>query len=144
MSKILPARSITNGVLMSAICLFGLTALLAFTNAARGSGHWERLDDPIIWGWMALAAASFGFWGYVAIIVGVAHKAALGRGLLVGLGLCYLALIGLGTQDIFSHDSTASIFFQALWVPLVSSVVMGPLLLLFGWIGKAYGKPDHD
>jgi len=144
MSNTLPNRSTGNGVLISAICFFALTALLAYTNAARGSGHWGRLDDPAIWAWMALAAAMFGFWGYLAIVVAATQKAAFGRGLLTGLGLVYLTLIGLSMRDIFSHDNTASIVFQALWVPLASSVVMGPLLLLFRWIGKAYGKPDHD
>jgi hypothetical protein len=129
---------------MSAICFFALTALLAYTNAARGSENWDRLDDPAIWAWMAVAAVTFGFWGYLTLLVAATQKAALGRGLLTGLGLAYLALIGLATRDIFSHDNTASIIFQALWVPLVSSVVMGPLLLLFRWIGKSYGKPDHD
>jgi hypothetical protein len=144
MSNTLPNRSTGNGVLMSAICFFAFTALLAYTNAARGSGHWDRLDDPMIWGWMALAAAMFGFWGYVALILSATQKTALGRRLLIGLGLAHLVLAALASRGTFSHDNTASIVFQALWVPLVSSVVMGPLLLLFGWIGKAYGKPDHD
>ncbi len=137
-----PARG--GGVVLAAMGFFALTVLLAYTNAARGTGHWDRLDDPAIWGWMALAAAPFGFWGYLAILVGAARKTALGRYLMTGLGLAYLALIGLATQETFSHDNTGSIIFQALWVPLVSSVVMGPLLLLFGWIGNAYGKPDYD
>jgi hypothetical protein len=131
-------------VLISAICLLALTALLAYTNAARGTDQMDKLKDPAIWGWMTIAAAMFGSWSYLAILVGAAQKTALGRGLLTGLGLSYLAIIGLATRDIFSHDNTASIIFQALWVPLVSSVVMGPLLLLFGWIGRAYGKPGND
>ncbi len=144
MSNAPPTRSIGNGVLMSAIGLVALTAVLAYTNAARGSGHWDRLDDPVIWGWMALAAAMFGFWGFVALILSATRKTVLGRRLFIGLGLAHLTLTALASRETFSHDSTGSIIFQALWVPLVSSVVMGPLLLLFRWIGRAYGKPDND
>lgn len=144
MSIALSNRSKGNGALMSAICFFALTALLAYTNAARGAGHWNRLDDPVIWAWMAVAAAMFGFWGYVSLILSATHTTVLGRRLLIGLGLAHFALTALASRGPFSHDNTLSIVFQAFWVPLVSSVVMGPLLLLFGWIGKAYGKPDHD
>ncbi|MBA3864539.1 MAG: hypothetical protein C0517_11425 [Erythrobacter sp.] len=136
--------SLSNGLVLSAVCFFALTSLLAYTNAARGSGHWHRLDDPAIWGWMALSAAMFGFWGYLSLIVGATRKTALGRRLLTGLGLVHLAITALGLRETFSHDSTGSIIFQAFAIPVISSVVMGPLLLLFAWIGKAYGKPEHD
>ena len=126
------------------MCFFALTALLAYTNAARGSGHWHRLDDIGVWFWMAVSAALFGFWGYLAIVLGAKRKTALGRWLFSGAGLAYLAVIALALREIFSHDGTGSIIFQAIWIPIVSSVVMGPLLLSFAWIGNAYGIPDND
>ncbi len=138
------SSSVGSGLFLSAIGFFALTSLLAYTNAARGSGHWHRLDDPWIWGWMALAAAMFGFWGYLSLILGATRRTALGRRLLTGLGLTHLALTALGLRETFSHDSDGSIAFQAIAIPVVSTVVMGPLLLLLGWIGRAYGAPDHD
>jgi cytochrome c biogenesis factor len=138
------STSVGNGVVLSAICFFALTSLLSYTNAARGTGHWHRLDDPWIWGWMAIAAAMFGFWGYLALILDATRSTALGRRLLVGLGLVHLTLTALGLRDVFSHDSDGSIAFQAIAIPVISTVVMGPLLLLLGWIGKAYGAPDND
>lgn len=138
------SRSVIDGFLLSTVALVALTSLLAYTNAARGTGNWDRLDDPVIWVWMAVAAAMFGFWGYLSIILGMTRKTALGRRLVAGAGLAYLIIIALALRGTFSHDSTGSIMFQAFAVPAVSTVVMGPLLLLFAWIGKAYGKPDHD
>lgn len=93
---------------------------------------------------MALAAALFGFWGYLSIMLSVTRRTALGSKLFTGTGLAYLAITALSLRETFSHDGTASIAFQALAVPAISTVVMGPLLLLFAWIGNAYGKPDHD
>ncbi|AOL93739.1 hypothetical protein [Porphyrobacter sp. LM 6] len=143
-NPVTPSTSIGNGLILSAICLVSLASLLAYTNAARGVGHWHRLDDPAIWAWMVVAAAMFGFWGYLSIVLGATRKTALGRRLFTGIGLAYLVVIGLSQNETFSHDSVGSIVFQAFLVPAISTVVMGPLLLLFAWIGNAYGKPDYD
>ena len=120
------------------LCLASLAglALLIQLTAADRYDDWTRLADTTAWVFALMGAGLAGAWSFVSFIMGTAMPSDYGRKLFFGLGLVYLIIAALVAHDIVDDDGVASGVFMFLWFPVVSTIVMGPLVLLTGWYGR--------
>lgn len=112
---------------------------MQYSASARGTGHWERLDDPIAWMWTAVAAFFVGFWGYGAILISALSPKQLGRVMFIVLGFMYLGAAAYFGSDAFSAGTGFSMFVDALIIPVGASIIMLPMFLLVSIIGRVAG-----
>lgn len=136
-------RAFTEKLLVSiGLCVVGLAALtsyLQYAAASRGSGNWERLDDPMTWMWTAVAAFFIGFWGFGAFLLSALSPKQLGRVMFTVLAVLYLLFAALVGEDALGNSHAIGMLFDIAIIPVMSAIVMLPLYGLIAFIGRKAG-----